>query len=261
MADLALDTQELVALHKTGNPPANGNNNFITSTTAQEFLGVRNAGTGRLRYWIPSELRPKSMSSLTGKEWRIFIQQHANWRPWNASRRLDKIGLYFGQDYPAVEEIGHRAIAKMVNDGESWLLGACAEIAGTRFSRITRSRMEYLEENEILCRPLTYHSAEASLSIFHAFTNKYAIKSNYRNSLNDILILSVARHWSMSLLTRDQLLAKFSVEYLGTSVNSIQESTTIGFGKPISPGVKMRESKGYVNRHWNITGRRVNYHS
>ncbi len=92
------------------------------------------------------------------------------------------------------------------------------------------------------------------MNILLQFLDKYEAKQNHRNTVNDILILSTAVEHSAPLLTEDSLLRRFAAEILGAKCHEQQsKELIIDFTTPeVVDRRKPLESKGYINRGWQI---------
>lgn len=251
MGAMVLDTQEIVSLSRKGKPPPDGDV-FITSTTAQELFFLRVRGSGKPAYWIPALHKVRRAELMERKDWRLLVKEYSSRGAAHRDRHLDRLVADFGRDYPPIVETGHAAIARIVNERKGWLFPMCADAGGLKFLREMRSRADYLDEHRIRCKPLNGEAMNSALPMFHAFVGTYAVKLDYRNSLNDIFILSVANSWRASLLTSDRLLANFSKNYLGAEVEDFQGCGKINFPVNFRETQKMRESKMYVNKNWRM---------
>jgi hypothetical protein len=90
------------------------------------------------------------------------------------------------------------------------------------------------------------------LELFRGFSRRYTLKSNFRNSLNDILTLAVAQAASSSLYTNDELLATFAADYTKVPVNREDEALVIDFAQNKGSSSANRETKGYINEGWRV---------
>jgi hypothetical protein len=83
------------------------------------------------------------------------------------------------------------------------------------------------------------------------FLIKHSSKSDFKNTWNDILILSKAINKQLPLLTEDKLLNRFAAENYNTK--AIQENGFLKIDFSDTKNVEKRtnkESKGYINRGW-----------
>ena len=91
------------------------------------------------------------------------------------------------------------------------------------------------------------------MGLLQEFSKQHNLKANFRNSLNDILILSSAIDSSATLMTEDNLLNKFAVQQYSGSYDKRSDLVAINFDKISgSPPRKNLESKGYINRGWQV---------
>lgn len=187
------------------------------------------------------------------REWRSLAKIYSSRSHSYRGQHLEKQIVDFGLDYPPAVELGHKSIAKIINDEKAWVLPICADAARIKFSREIKKRVDYIETHGIRCKSLTEESIATALPMFHAFTRNYTMKTDYRNSLNDIFILAVSSHLEIPLLTRDKLLARFSEEYLYANLNDAGDRQIISTRKKNKSNQRMSESKRYVNRSWRIT--------
>lgn len=255
IGEIILDTQEIVGLIREGKSPPYGSDIFITSTTAQELFRLRIKGSGKPAYWIPALQKVNQAPLKNRRDWRVLVKEYAQWGPAYRDRHHDRLVIDFGRDYPAIAETGHKSIAKIINERKGWLFPMCAEASGLKFSREMRARVEYIEDHGIRCKALVDEAVDIALPMFHAFAREYEMKSDSRNSLNDIFILSVSSYWKAPLLTRDRLLARFSQDYLEAKLEDVEECQKIELPRTPSKVRKMRESKGYVNKNWRTFSR------
>lgn len=94
--------------------------------------------------------------------------------------------------------------------------------------------------------------------ILGQFLDRYEAKQNPRNTINDIIILSTAIEHSVPLLTEDNLLRRFSAELMGAlCFEQPHSQLLIDFTAPeVSDRRRPFESKGYINRGWQVLERR-----
>ena len=126
--------------------------------------------------------------------------------------------------------------------------------------RITKpSRPPERLHNNITCMPLTRVSVASAFNLLREFTKGHNLKKDFRNSLNDILILTTAIESSAKLNTEDSELSKFASQSYAGQYQKGSEFTTIDFSQITpAPHHKNKESKGYVNNGWRAVFK--NYH-
>jgi hypothetical protein len=125
-------------------------------------------------------------------------------------------------------------------------------LLGQTASEGPKKRFQYLISNGFHCRPLTESAIEVSLDLLDRFTQRYSIKGNFRNSLNDMLIYGIAVVSHEELRTEDGLLARFAAERHGVAHYREDSDLILDFSQPCRPYRKARDNKGYVNRGWRI---------
>jgi hypothetical protein len=108
------------------------------------------------------------------------------------------------------------------------------------------------------CLPVIPAIAEVGMNILGQFLDKYESKQNMRNTINDILILSTAVEHSLLLLTEDNLLKRFTTGLVGAPFSEpCPDRLLIDFTPPeVVDCRKSFESKGYINRGWQVMERR-----
>jgi hypothetical protein len=123
-----------------------------------------------------------------------------------------------------------------------------------------RKRYDYLLDNHIECIPLTKNAVKIALSLLQEFADKYNLKSKFRNSLNDIVILSSAIDSAAILMTDDLLLKEFSADKCQVPVSQEGPFSLIDFTDCSNEVKRIRaESKGYINRGWQVQFRNNGY--
>lgn len=233
-----LDTQ-LVSYAMKGNSKL-PDKLIINSVVAQELLLMQSATTTKNRYYIPH-----LPSSADDEYTRLASGQLVPHGPQCGKRNTDQFVLDFGNDYPRVVEYSHLSLSEALNRRRYQLIVSHAGALHRRDQRVIRRRLRFLLEHEVLCIPLVPQSAETALALFSQFTHRFALKSSFRNSLNDILGVAVAHDSGYEYVTEDSVLSRF--------IDTCRPAQGGDIDKRI--GVRNdRESKEYVNRprHWRI---------
>ncbi|CAM3379667.1 hypothetical protein KIPE111705_05610 [Kibdelosporangium persicum] len=224
----------------------------ISSTTAQELLLIQSPEPTRNNYYIPTS--PSSLRA--GRLLNIIRKASRSWpgnrRATMAMHQTDRLILNFGRDYPAVVEYSHQAVASALNRGDFGLLEHMARALEPARHRVVVRRLHFLLDHKVRCVPLGQTSCETGLHLFQAFALNFALKNNFRNSLNDILTLAVAQTSSAFLHTDDELLGRFARLHSAVPVNRVEEGISIDFTSPTVPRRTNRGTKGYVNHGWRV---------
>ncbi|WP_123827028.1 hypothetical protein [Micromonospora globispora] len=222
----------------------------VTSVTAQELLLFQGRKADRNNYYVP--FLAGDQSGMPGSQIGLALSDYPPRRRSRAGQAAtDRFVLDFGGEYPTVVEYSHVALARLLNQGRGDVIQSYARILGADRYRTMVKRLRFLLEYDIQCRALTSGAAETALDMFAAFTSKYALKKNFRNSLNDLLSLAVAVDSRSRFRTEDDLLAKFASAYSPTVIDQRDNFLDLDFARPISRRSNAG-SKGYVNRGWGI---------
>jgi hypothetical protein len=252
---LHLDTQIVsYAINGTRELPAS--DIAISSTTAQELLLMQGSSSTRNNYYVPMlAIDPGDTASISN--YVRHARSVGRFRDIAGQRSTDRMILDFWLDYPKIVEYSHHALADALNAGNYRLLEGMARALKPMQHKAVIRRLRFLLDHGVQCVPLGRMSAEAGLRLFHEFASHFALKSNFRNSVNDILNLAVAQTAAARLHTDDQLLANFAASLLSAPVDHRDERITIDFTS-VSPAVRHnREAKGYVNLGWRVHSHNV----
>lgn len=238
------DTQEISYCMKRSEALPSGT--FLTSVTVQEFLLMQTRSVTRNAYYIPDAHQPRSTFDLR----RLADRAKSTAIP-AGKVTTDRLVIDFNNFYPSVVEYSHYMLATAINL-EHWdLIKAASTALRSEKRAVVRDRIRFLQESQAQCLPLLKESAEASLSLFWDFTAHHNLKSNFRNSLNDILTLAITLRYSACLVTTDRVLGRFQREVRES--NAVMGAQGKSFPSDLSTSrPSARDSKGYVNRGWNV---------
>lgn len=256
-ADLTLVDTQIVSFAQKGDDAAakKVRGAGISSITAAEFLLMQGVSGGRPDYYVldPQRFRHLRMGVL------YAVNDHWGNKKWAAGNhhRTDQLILEFGKDYPRYIEYGNLAIAEILNQRMTELFRLSISHLEKGKQKYRRKRFDYLLQQELECHPVTKPIAQLAVELFGAFVSAHSPKSNIRNTLNDMLILATARSNGLDLLTEDKLLNQFGAEYCGVKASIEGGWLRVRF-REAKPAAKtpMRESKGYINRGWEVKVRR-----
>lgn len=246
-----LDTQ-IVSYAFKGTSSVSVADGCISSVVANEFLEAHSKiTTTSAIYYIPTHWRYGEQVGhlgppMSGVRRRGFSR-----------RSTDRLTLYFGQDYPTVVEYGSVAVSRVINEKALQVLRRAIAPLDRRKQRRLMQRFEFLCDQRVTSVPLQPAAAQLGQTLLHRFSQKYNLKKNFRNSLNDILIVAAAIHGGGELLTRDSVLVRFCAdaglfETHGQDEWIRCESTRSAVGRRGTS----RESRAYVNRGWLVRLRR-----
>lgn len=249
-----LDTQVISYAFK-GSSDEHMDGLHISSVVANEFLEAHSKDTTSATYYVPTNglvfNKPGHLGSLLQS-----VMDRYRKHPF-PKYSTDKISLYFGQDYPTVVEYGSIAISRLINAKGLKAYKLSISSLDKRKQRKLKQRFEFLADNSIICSPLNPKCARIGQNLLYEFTEKYTLKKNFRNSLSDILILATALSCEGQLITKDSLLASFC-EKQGI-LKRKKHGSWVRCETDVSDTTirkRQRESKGYVNRSWEVRMRK-----
>ena len=242
-----LDTQ-IVSYAFKGDNSVSVTDEHISSVAANEFLEAHSRTATSANYYIPSNLRHVGMLVSLGKE-RIRKRGFSK-------RSTDRLTLDFDQDYPSIVEYGSFAVSRAISERALNTYRLAIAPLDRRKQKRLLQRFEFLCDHRVTCVPLQPAVARLGQCLLSRFLQTYRLKKNFRNSVNDMLILSAAIHVGGELLTKDSVLVRFCADYgllkrYGHGEWIRCESTT-----PVERKSTKRESKGYINRSWAVHLRR-----
>ncbi|WP_414579551.1 hypothetical protein [Anabaena sp. CCY 9402-a] len=217
---------------------------YIASITAQEFLLIQSDYPTKANYYVPLPNNLKLLPDDKGFPKRDH--------PFSKGL-TDQIILEFAQDYPTVIEFGNLAIADIINTQEKYLFNEAIRFLEKPIRKIIWSRFNFLLDCNVKCIPLSQSTLELGIKLFYEFTLSHNTKQKYRNTVNDVLILATAINSSAVLITQDSLLKRFASEYYNALIKEDKEFISLDFRSFSDDGrSKSRESKGYINKGWQV---------
>ncbi|MCK6479112.1 MAG: hypothetical protein L6R43_02860 [Planctomycetes bacterium] len=242
-----VDTQILIAAFLGGASPRPAGS-ALSSVVAKEFLHSYTSDPAADRYYVPTS----PGWAYAAHRWpRRFDPARSN-HPF-ARRVTDQLILYFGSAFPTIREFGSFAYARVINDRDERSLSLALSHLSKRQRSATLSRFSYLCDHDMLCVPLRATTATIAQQLLLHFVEKYAPKRNFRNTLNDILILATAIEAGASLRTEDSVLSRFAASEFAGNSRSEGAWLRIDFSPQSATRPKgQRESKGFVNRGWKV---------
>lgn len=245
-----LDTQ-VVSFAKKGILPLPSGFS-ITSTVAQEFLRVREKSTGGARYFTPP---PQGLSPDGRANYLAGRSIHGGDRPSNRplfKKVTDKVVMDFNNEYPSVVEYGHLGISHLINTANRGIYIESITHLPKHERKNLIENFEFLADHRAECIPVD--SDCVSIAFFwlrEMVSTGMNLKADFRNSLNDMLILATARSKRLNLWTMDELLAQFAREHDVSEVASQGDFYELAFSDVPGPERReSRESKGYRNTGW-----------
>ena len=224
---------------------------LISSVTALELLQMRHPGSNkRARYYLYPPLVPE----LTGDDeaTREWDRIHKGRVRLTAKNRTDQVILDFGNDFPVIVEYGHLMVGWLLKHKRIDVYSCRIEHLDKPERRRLVEIFSYLIDRDLICLSLDRATAQVGMDLLrqYATSDGKNLKANFRNSLNDMLILAASINSGVDLLTEDRALWRFAIHALKLSLNTkgplIELETSLKAAKSASS----KESKGYINRSW-----------
>ncbi|MCO5992989.1 hypothetical protein [Actinoallomurus rhizosphaericola] len=245
------DTQ-IVSYIMKGSPAAGDLSGFsITSTVAQEFLRVRDIATGNTRYFTPPpySLSPRAKAAYETQE-KIY-RDHPRDKPL-FKRVTDKIVFDFNNEFPSVMEYGHVGISHLINTQNRTIFSQSLSHLPKPERKDLMNKFSFLAEQGIDCIPIQPESISIAFDFLKLLIKRGVnLKGDFRNSLNDMLILGTAVANESDLWTEDKILAQFAEDEGISKIKSHRGHFEISINEPnIADRRVSRESKGYINTAW-----------
>ena len=215
----------------------------IPSVVAQEFLETQLSNHTSARYYIPLTSDPIRIEALVD-----YARDHEKGF---SKVSTDQFLLNTPTGHNAQIEFGHIAMADAINEQRYDLFrSSVSALSKARRKRLKR-RFAYIIEMGLQCVPLSQSAGEIGRNFLDRFLECHESKSNFRNTVNDMMILAMSKELNSELWTEDELLGQFASTTLGRSVEN--KGGLFKVFPPQKDGGSEQsddESKGYVNKSW-----------
>lgn len=238
-----MDTQ-IVSYAKKGVTTRSIKDARISSVTASELLLVYGGKRTAANYYVPA------MSPLHMGIWSPAPPRRDHRFSRNST---DTIIFNFGRDFEPLKEFGSRAISRMVNDRNIELLRQSIAFVDKGMQKYIRDDFEFLIDNDIQCIPLSQSTIEVAYSYLGIFRSSgEKIKTTFRNTWNDLLILATAATHSQKLWSQDSQLNRIAASTFGEFVEAEIGALDLWLNpdRLTSTERKSIESKRYINKGW-----------
>ncbi|MEV6799499.1 hypothetical protein AB0M91_14285 [Micromonospora rifamycinica] len=230
------------------------NGKAVSSVVAQEFLLIQEDNPRRPRYYLPrlqqSEVTARWEFYKAGDDEHVARLKRPShgWR-----KRTERLMIDLGEDFPAIVEYGHGRLSAAINDGDVRYFELCIAALDRRLRRKLMDRFSFMVECRLKCVALSLETVSRMFPLLDSFSATYNMKADYRNTINDMLILATALERNSRLLTMDSLLNRFAANYYGVTFDVAGSGVgCLEFGGSVPCGRKSRESRGYINRGWRV---------
>ena len=234
---------------------------IISSITAAEFLLMQSKQKPGANYYpmLPSMMKHR-VGGLMSNEGPGFARRmfDSKRHALLGKRRTDQLILNFNGRIPSFIEFGGLAISQIINDRHFHLFSASISHLDRELQKKLHNKLTFLMDSNVQCLAVTPAIATIGMNILGQFLDKYEAKQDSRNTVNDMLILSTAIQHAMPLLTEDGLLKRFTAQLLSAPcIKELPDRLRIDFTQPaVGDHRKSFESKGYINRGWQVMERR-----
>ena len=159
----------------------------------------------------------------------------------------------FGNEYPSIIEFNNISISTAINDGLHDLMAGAINHLDKDTKKTLKKRFQFLVENGIRCVPITNAEVELAFDLLAKFRAIHNPKDNFRNTWNDLLILSSAIRHNENLVTEDSLLARFAALQYGVEPQTKHGFLELPLTKTSTTDRNaIKESKGYINSGWRV---------
>lgn len=223
-------------------------NNRISSTVAKELFGAyRKSDFRNDNFYVPFYSAASYSHRLASSVRKDAIRRIPQ------KRHADKAVVNFGGVFPDLVEYSNKSIALAINSkNEGALKWAISKQSKRKIVNIL-SQYRHIIQNDINCVAVTEEDFENAASILFQFTRRHNLKSNFRNSFNDLLILACTERLRHALATKDSLLHRYYVYKSAGRISENDNNIIIDFeGGAKKRKSNRRESKGYINKGWSI---------
>lgn len=217
----------------------------ISSIVANELFLVQGDDPANANLYIPLFSSRHMMGPMTPEFRR---RDH----PFN-KLLSDSIMMDFGNEFPTIVEYNNLSMSAVINNRLDDLFAGAINHLDKDTKKTLKRRFKFLLDNNIQCIPLRESDVESAFELLSRFREKYNVKRDFRNSWNDLLILSCALGANEPLITEDKLLAEFASKHLGFTPTKKQDFVELRFVTGETNSEKQfRESKGYINTGWRV---------
>lgn len=217
----------------------------ISSIVANEFLLVQSDEPSQANWYMPLLSRHHFIGSAP-----IGIRRRDH--PFRKGLS-DSILMDFGNEFPSIVEYNSLSIANAINEGLIDLFVAATNHFDKAMRKLLRNRFCFIVDNGIRCSPIQQQDVEHAFELLDHFRREHNFKQKFRNSWNDLLILSSARNAEIDLITEDNELSRFATKLDGGISSRLNEFIQIRFPRCEEQERKTsRESKGYINVGWRV---------
>ncbi|RSK34005.1 hypothetical protein [Hymenobacter metallilatus] len=223
----------------------------IPSVVALEFLNNQSSSRHGANYYVPNI---KIQQYDPGIAEFIRKRDHA----FN-KHRSDYLIFDFKEDIESFKIFNNYSISSVVSEKFKELYFASVKFLPKEQKKKLIKKYNYVLSQDLLCVPLVDEDIIIAYDLLDKALedNVVNFKSNFKNSWNDILVLSKAISLSKTLWTSDKVLNNFAAEVYHARTRTVGDVLELSFGKELAEkSIVRKESKGYINRGWDYKMRK-----
>jgi hypothetical protein len=227
----------------------------ISSVTASEFLLFHTRENSKADYYVLNPIQ------FGGKHMPIQHTQicgdirNAKWAKMG-SKRTDSIIIDLRHDFDSYRMFGNEAITEIINNKSMHFFQMSIAHLDKNKQKMLKKKMEFLLDNDMVCHSLNQRDCESGMTLLSEFVKNIQVKDNIKNTVNDLLILATAMNKGVDLYTEDKVLGRFASNYYKAKVTEKHDAIVISFPtKDETHKIINAESKGYINRGWQVSMR------
>jgi len=236
---LTLTDTPILSYYFKGRLPLREERVVISSVSAAEFLLVHSSERIKPNYY---PFRTMGLRMHGHLQWAQMPRQRIR-------LLTDEILVNTTPSHGAYALYGSEALSQLINDRDDASFAFCIRNLARHQQRVLRARFGFLTTHRIRVLPLTREIARDIPDLLAKFLEHNQPKADFRNTLNDLLILATAMNRSATLLTEDRVLEAFATRIHKVVANPIGGSLVLlNFDNTSNPPSRNKtESKGYIN--------------
>ncbi|MFW1485910.1 hypothetical protein ACEV9X_02995 [Vibrio parahaemolyticus] len=230
----------------------------ISSVTASEFLLFHTRENSKADYYVlnPIQFGGKHMPPQLAQSHGDI--KNAKWAKMG-SKRTDSVIIDLKQDFDSYRMFGNEAITEIINNKSMHFFQISIAHLDKNKQKMLKKKMEFLLDNNVICHALNSEDCESGMTLLSEFMKNIQVKDNIKNTVNDLLILATAMNKGVELNTEDKVLGRFASNHYKAKVTEHHDSLVISFPtKEETHKIIKAESKGYINRGWQVSMRKGN---
>jgi len=234
-----LDTQ-IISYKYKGTKDIDVYKKSIPSVVAMEFLQMQSTKLHAANYYIPKSSRyPFGYIEMVKID--HAFRQHSS----------DFLIFDFGQTHKSFKMFSNLNVSELINSRNVILFDKAISFVKKDLQKELKKKIRFIVDNEINCEPITDSDIEMGYVLLNRFLSINNSKKDFRNTWNDMLILSKSIGLKEVLYTEDKLLKSFAS--MVCNAKTIEREGIFSIDFTDKSAIEKRfnlESKGYINNGW-----------